>query len=76
MQDRLPPDLRNSCNARPDHTIGSEAVVQRADRMACESVLGCHRAKQAPFVGHAFEKVTAALFKRQAGACYQIANRL
>jgi hypothetical protein len=25
MQDRLPPDRRTSCNARPDHTSGSKA---------------------------------------------------
>jgi transposase len=33
-------------------------------------------AEQTPFIGHAFENVTAALFKRQSGACYEIANGL
>jgi len=28
MQDRLPPDQRTSCNARPDHTLGSQPAVE------------------------------------------------
>jgi hypothetical protein len=32
MQDRLPPDRRTSCNARPDHTSGSRTVLTTLKR--------------------------------------------
>src|SRR5204863_6652444 len=73
--------FRSSLNKR-HHPTGAtgrsvpKAVIQCAGRMASESVLCRHRTEQTPFIRHAFENVTAALFKRQSGACYEIANRL
>jgi len=32
MQDRLPPDRRTSCNARPDHTLGSTPALTALKR--------------------------------------------
>ena len=39
-------------------------------------MLGRNRSKQTPFVRHALEHMTAALFERQSRACHEVANRL
>src|SRR5438552_15245881 len=48
-------------------TLASKAEV---------NMLARHRPEQTPFVGHAFENVTAAPFERQSGTCHEIAHRL
>src|SRR6202171_3946156 len=48
MQDRLPPDRRTSCNARPDHTCGSNSEVAALPRHFCFAPMNGHRETQRP----------------------------
>lgn len=50
--------------SEPSRTSHSGQKLMRSPHDG-ESLLGRHRAEETPFIGHAFENVTAALFKRQ-----------
>ena len=60
MQDRLPPDRRTSCNARPDHRLGSIAPVltcRRHVRLAAN--LGSAGCPGLPVEGIGFDVIQA-----------------